>query len=53
VLTAIVDEFNLRFSQPQDMKEGKPWAQFISSIMPDTIVSPMVADEFIMIGFNM
>ena len=53
MLTAIVDEFNLRFSQPQDMKEGKPWAQFISSIMPDTIVSPMVADEFIMIGFNM
>ena len=55
-LTAVVhgmtDDFNLRFGKVHDLRDSHPKIMLITHILQDTLLSPFVADEFILAGFK-
>ena len=56
LLTAIVksntDDFNLRYGRVHDLRKTHPKIMLITHILQDTLLSPFVADEFILAGFK-
>ena len=56
LLTAVVhgmtDDFNIRFGWEHDLRETHPKINLITHILQKTVLSPFVADEFILAGFK-
>lgn len=48
----MADDFNLRFGSVHDMRKTHPKIMLITHILQDTLLSPFVADEFILAGFK-
>lgn len=52
LIKGMTDSFNLRFSTPVDLKT-KTLVMFVAGLVPNTILSPFEADDFLLAGFSM
>lgn len=50
VMKDIADDFNLKHATPVDLKEKSMTIKMAAGLIPDSLVSPFVADEFLFIG---
>jgi len=48
----ITDDFNLRHATPVDLKQKSFEIKMAAGLIPDSLVSPFVVDEFLFIGFK-
>lgn len=52
MLIDVTDEMNMRFGTPHDLKT-KTVVNFAAGLIRSTLLSPYVADEFLLAGFKM
>ena len=48
----IADYFNVKHATPVDLKQKSSTFRMAAGLIPDSIVSPFVADEFLFIGYK-
>ena len=52
LLSDMANQFNLRFATPNDLKKIV-LVNFVAGIIPDSVLTPFAADEFLLAGFRM
>jgi len=53
VVRGMVDQFNLRFATPVDLKQKATIVHFVAGLIRATLLSPFISDEFVFAGFKM